>query len=131
MKFMRKIGVLMMAFSVAVCGGQTSLAKTATYNNKTVTYTYEMGMVPYGSVNYLEVCTAKMTYPVSISMKIDGTITAKKNGRTYTMSDYTSKNTDWLTKNFAFDTPGYDITHFLGKYTIDKQKTYKIDTVIN
>lgn len=127
---LKKMGATLLALSLVVVScTSVSFAKTGTYNGKTVTYTYEMGTVPYGPTNYLEVCTAKLSYPSSVSMKINGTITAKKNNSRYTMTGNKSGTGTSLKKEFAFDTPGYDIIHFNGVYTVGSKK-FNIDTDI-
>lgn len=66
---------------------------------------------------------------LSVSMKINGTITAKKNNSRYTMTGNKSGTGTSLKKEFAFDTPGYDIIHFKGVYTVGSKK-FNIDTDI-
>ncbi len=127
----KKAFVVMLSFSIVMANGMTANAKTATYKNKTVTYKYEMGTVPYGATDYLEVCKAKMSYPTSIHLKIKGTITGKKSKKTSTVTYTETTTSTSCVNNLAFDVPGYDITHFKGVYTINKDKSYTIDKDIN
>lgn len=119
-----------MVLSMVFSAGEVLSAKTATYEGKTVTYKYEMGTVPYGATNYLEVCTAKMSYPKSIKLKIKGTITGKKGSRTSTTTYTVEKKSTSCKNELAFEVPGYDITHFKGVYTIAGKKSYTIDKKI-
>lgn len=126
---LKKILAVALVFSFILSGSTYVSAKTATYKGKKVTYKYEMMTVPYGATNYLEACKAKMTYPSKESLKIKGTITGKRNGKTSTTT-YTDKaKSTSCTITLTFDVPGYDITHYKGIYTIG-EKSYTIDTKI-
>ncbi len=129
-KLIKNTVVAMLALSLVFSVAGTSDAKTAQYKGKTVSYYIDMGTVPYGATNYLEVCTAWMKYPESIKLKVDATVSATKNGSKYTVTGAKSVTSDTLKKQYAFDTPGYDINHFKGDFTINGSKTYKIDTNI-